>query len=125
MPLYPEPHTNDMDSYSMDIYFRIANEALLKCSEENRREILGVIFYRNIVFKHPKYASMYPTFVAQYPQYASKITGMLLEMEVSDLLYLLGCDHELDRKVNEAFQVLIEHLNNAYRNPRGGEPLLD
>jgi polyadenylate-binding protein len=67
---------------------------------------------------------MYPTVVAQCPQYASKITGMLLEMEVSDLLYLLGYGDELDRKINEAFQVLIEHLNNAYRNPRAGEPLL-
>jgi hypothetical protein len=120
MPLYPEPDINDLDHTCITTYFCIANEALSKCSEENRREILGEIFYRIIVFK---YASMYPTFVAQYPQYASKITGMLLEMEVSDLLYLLGCENELDMKVNEAIQVLIEHLNN--RNPRGGEPLFD
>jgi polyadenylate-binding protein len=67
---------------------------------------------------------MYPTVVVQCPQYASKITAMLLEMEVSDLLYLLGSDIAFNEKINEAFQVLIEHLNNAYRNPRAGEPLL-
>lgn len=40
------------------------------------------------------------------PQLANKITGMLLEMDKSELLVLLKSPQNLAVKVNEAFEVL-------------------
>jgi len=43
------------------------------------------------------------------PELAGKITGMLLEMDNSELLLLLESPEALDSKVDEAIQVLKQH----------------
>ena len=45
---------------------------------------------------------------SQHPELAGKITGMLLEMENSELIPLVSTQESLDAKVNEALNVLQE-----------------
>jgi polyadenylate-binding protein len=54
---------------------------------------------------------LYPQVAAIYPSEAAKITGMLLEMDVADLLHLLESPEALTEKVNEAMDVLRAHTN--------------
>ncbi|KAG1321097.1 hypothetical protein G6F62_010996 [Rhizopus arrhizus] len=56
---------------------------------------------------------LYPLINAQEPEYAGKITGMLLEMEKNELLQLLEDKNALHTKVQEAATVLKEHLAKA------------
>lgn len=52
---------------------------------------------------------LYPRIHATQPELAGKITGMLLEMEISELIYLLDTEEALTSKVQEALQVSSEH----------------
>lgn len=52
---------------------------------------------------------LYPLIQAMQPQLAGKITGMLLELENSELLYLLEDARALSLKVDEAILVLQAH----------------
>jgi len=45
----------------------------------------------------------------EMPQYASKITGMLLEMETSEILAVLNSSSERKQKIEEAISVLRNH----------------
>lgn len=74
-------------------------QALANASEEERTNMIG--------------ERLYPLVAAQYPEHASKITGMLLEMEVSDLLHFLESPVALNEKINEALQVLLKHMTDA------------
>ncbi|KAG1142871.1 hypothetical protein G6F37_002278 [Rhizopus arrhizus] len=56
---------------------------------------------------------LYPLINAQEPEYAGKITGMLLEMDKNELLQLLEDKNALYTKVQEAATVLKEHLAKA------------
>jgi polyadenylate-binding protein len=49
---------------------------------------------------------LFPLVMKEQPALAGKITGMLLEMDVSDILPLLDSPAELNAKVNEAIEVL-------------------
>jgi len=51
------------------------------------------------------YMRIHPT----QPELAGKITGMLLEMDNSELLHLLGEQEAMEAKVNEALAVLNEY----------------
>jgi len=53
---------------------------------------------------------LFPLVQAHQPELAGKITGMLLEMEVTEILGLLDRSAELEAKVNEAVMVLQSHM---------------
>jgi polyadenylate-binding protein len=61
--------------------------------------------------------AIYPRIHATHPDLAGKITGMLLEMDNSELLHLLENEEALLNKVNEALQVLEEYS----KKPAEGE----
>ncbi|CAO3566017.1 unnamed protein product [Mortierella alpina] len=54
---------------------------------------------------------LYPQVVMRQPDYAGKITGMLLEMDNGELLHLLEDSRALDVKVVQALAVLQSHEN--------------
>ncbi|KAI8367083.1 hypothetical protein BD560DRAFT_400041 [Blakeslea trispora] len=56
---------------------------------------------------------LYPLINEQEPDYAGKITGMLLEMDNTELLHLLEDKTSLQSKVQEAVDVLKQHLANT------------
>ncbi|KAF9902647.1 Protein phosphatase PP2A regulatory subunit B [Lobosporangium transversale] len=56
---------------------------------------------------------LYPKIAARQPDYAGKITGMLLEMDNGELLHLLEDNEALDAKIEEAISVLKAHEAEA------------
>lgn len=52
---------------------------------------------------------LFPKVEALNPKLAGKITGMLLEMDNSEVVMLLEEPGELSSKVNEALEVLKQH----------------
>merc|ERR1719199_770697 len=49
---------------------------------------------------------LYPAIAKIHPEMAGKVTGMMLEMDNSELLMLLESEQQLRSKVTEAIQVL-------------------
>merc|ERR1719456_157591 len=49
---------------------------------------------------------LYPAIAKHQPELAGKITGMMLEMDNSELLILLESEQQLRNKVDEAMRVL-------------------
>jgi len=74
-------------------------QVLANATEEQRTNMIG--------------ERLYPLVALQQPDNASKITGMLLEMEISDLLNLLESPAALNEKIQEALAVLVQHQSRA------------
>ncbi|KAG2220438.1 hypothetical protein INT45_004180 [Circinella minor] len=70
--------------------------ALAAASPEVQKQMLG--------------ERLYPLIHASQPEFSGKITGMLLEMDNSELLNLLEDQSALDAKIAEAMEVLKAHL---------------
>jgi polyadenylate-binding protein len=56
---------------------------------------------------------LFPLVMASQPELAAKITGMLLEMDNSELILLLESPDALQQKIQEAIVVLEEHQKTA------------
>lgn len=56
--------------------------------------------------------SLFPQVQEQAPQFAGKVTGMLLEMDNGELLHLLESPEQLKVKVQEAVAVLEDHMRS-------------
>ena len=72
-------------------------DKLAAASAEDQKNLLG--------------ERLYPKIFDLQPERAGKITGMLLEMENTELLNLLESPDQLTQKVKEAVNVLNEHSN--------------
>lgn len=64
---------------------------------------------------------LYPVIEAMRPQLAGKITGMLLEIDNSELLHMLEHTESLKAKVGEAVAVLQAH---KAKTPRPAEEII-
>lgn len=84
----------------------LTTSLLASASPENQKQLLG--------------EALYPKVQAQEPALAGKITGMLLEMDNSELLNLIEDDSALKSKVDEALTVLKE-WNEKQGSPEGDE----
>ncbi|GAB7365870.1 hypothetical protein MBLNU230_g7200t1 [Neophaeotheca triangularis] len=73
-------------------------QALSQVAPQQQKQMLG--------------EALYPKIHAQQPELAGKITGMLLEMENSELLGLTSDDAALRAKVDEAMNVYDEYVKN-------------
>lgn len=78
---------------------QLTTAALAAASPENQKQMLG--------------EALYPKVQAQEPNFAGKITGMLLEMDNSELLHLIEDDIALRAKVEEALIVLKEYQKDS------------
>ncbi|KAI9183267.1 Protein phosphatase PP2A regulatory subunit B [Blastocladiella emersonii ATCC 22665] len=70
--------------------------ALAAASPEDQKQVLG--------------EALYPLIAAKEPEHAPKITGMLLEMETTEILHLLESPEDLAAKVAEAADLVRAHL---------------
>lgn len=61
------------------------------------------------VHRHQFGVRLYPRVLALRPNYASKITGMLLELSPQRLLQLLAAEDVLRQRVEEAYQIIRTH----------------
>ena len=59
---------------------------------------------------------LFPLISSMYPDMAGKITGMLLEIDNSDLVHMLEHQESLKSKVEEAVAVLQAHKTQAPAN---------
>jgi polyadenylate-binding protein len=59
---------------------------------------------------------LFPMIQQSQPELAGKITGMLLEMDNSELLHLLESPEALTSKVEEAVSVLNQHMGAPGEN---------
>ncbi|KAJ5586880.1 Protein phosphatase PP2A regulatory subunit B [Penicillium hispanicum] len=86
----------------------ISNQALTSAPPAQQKQMLG--------------EALYPKIQAQQPELAGKITGMLLEMDNTELLGLLDDEEALRAKVDEALSVYDEYMKNKGTEGEAGEP---
>lgn len=74
---------------------QLSAEYLANLSDQDQKQLLG--------------DRLFPLVHLREPKNAPKITGMLLDMEVSDILHLIESTDALQQKIKEAVKVLEEH----------------
>mmetsp|Transcript_7986 Transcript_7986/g.22889 ORF Transcript_7986/g.22889 Transcript_7986/m.22889 type:complete len:640 (+) Transcript_7986:372-2291(+) len=74
---------------------RLTTAILANANPEQQKQMLG--------------ERLFPLVQAVQPEFAGKITGMLLEMDNTELLVLLESNEQMTLKVDEAIQVLRQH----------------
>ncbi len=80
----------------------LTSAALAAASPMDQKQMLGEVIYMKIC--------------GSQPDLAGKITGMLLEMDNSELLHLLEDNEAMDNKVTEAILVLNEYSKGDESN---------
>jgi polyadenylate-binding protein len=93
------PNPNPPTANSKDI---LNTSTLVNFTPEQQKQIVGEKLY-------PLVQQNVPLPIAKQ---ANKITGMLLELELTDLLHLLQSPESLKQRIDEAIQVLREANNN-------------
>jgi polyadenylate-binding protein len=91
-PPVPPIQTPPVEQQQQD---QLTPEYLAQCSPRLQKQLLG--------------ERLFPLVHLQQPDLASKITGMLLEMDNSDILHLLESEEALSAKITEAVNVLKAH----------------
>jgi len=99
-PGVPQPRDEAAGSTSLTM------QALTTAPPQQQKQMLG--------------EALYPKIQAHQPELAGKITGMLLEMDNSELLSLVDDDAALRAKVDEALSVYDEYMKG-----KDGEPGLE
>ncbi|CAM0140937.1 Protein phosphatase PP2A regulatory subunit B [Umbelopsis sp. WA50703] len=94
----PQNATNHQDSPGEDGDDQLTAASLASAPPEMQKQMLG--------------ERLYPLIYQEEQTYAGKITGMLLEMQTSELLHLLDDQSALKEKVKEALEVLNEHIED-------------
>ena len=74
-------------------------DMLLSANPQEQKQMLG--------------ERLYPLISCIYPEWAGKITGMLLEIDNAELLHMLDSPDSLREKVQEAYNVLEAHQAKA------------
>lgn len=85
-------------------------QTLTAAEPQQQKQIIGEHLYRQIYTMHP--------------DLSGKITGMLLEMDNSELLHMLEVPESLKAKVEEAVTVLRDHQQEAQTEPPASIPLM-
>lgn len=80
----------------------LTSQMLASVDEKSRKQIIG--------------ERLYPKISLKCPEMAPKITGMLLEMENTELLRILETESDLDLKIQEAISVLQNYDQNYDQN---------
>lgn len=86
-PEYPSQFNNSGNA-------SVLIQALASASPETQKSMIGEL--------------LYPIIESYEPKNAAKVTGMLLDMDTSDLLHMLESPDLLSSKVTQAIQLLHE-----------------
>ncbi|KAK9696158.1 Protein phosphatase PP2A regulatory subunit B [Basidiobolus ranarum] len=89
------PSENDLTGEEPEMKSGLTAAALANASPQQQKRMLG--------------ERLFPLIQQKQPELAGKITGMLLEMDNSELLHLIENNDALEIKLNEAVSVLEEH----------------
>ncbi|KAL8680949.1 MAG: hypothetical protein Q9186_002909 [Xanthomendoza sp. 1 TL-2023] len=82
-------------------------EAILSAPREQQKQMVG--------------EALYPRIQKLQPELAGKITGMLLEMDVSELVTLIDDTEKIREKVNEALTVYNDYAKNHGEESSGNQ----
>uniref|UniRef100_A0A8C1PVD3 Polyadenylate-binding protein n=1 Tax=Cyprinus carpio TaxID=7962 RepID=A0A8C1PVD3_CYPCA len=112
----PQQHMNTQPQVTMQ-QVRLHSTFILSCLKD---VLLSLLYSFTLVYKNPSFhhsmfnfpltgERLFPLIQNMHPSLAGKITGMLLEIDNSELLHMLESPESLRSKVDEAVAVLQAH----------------